>query len=85
MRVKTKCYYCDKEIIIKMPFDAYEKMKGNNFGCSCNNCVPVNSAVRDGINESIYTEASQNMINIFEMFFVSITKIASAICNFIKI
>lgn len=58
MKVKCKCKYCGKEIIIEVP---EKHVLSDYYGCkmgnSCNNCVPENSCMRDGINESIYIEA----------------------------
>lgn len=64
MKVKCKCEYCGKSIIIEVPRDDYNN---SDFDCtlgnSCNNCIPENSAARDGINESIYTEVKRNKKN----------------------
>lgn len=57
MKVKTNCYYCGKGIKVLMPRKVYKEHPELLNGCSCNRCVPENSAARDGINESIYTEA----------------------------
>ena len=59
MKRTTKCIYCGKTIQVDIPENAIPKgySKDNDcLGCSCNQCVPENSAARDGINESIYTE-----------------------------
>lgn len=53
MEIKTNCCYCRKDITVKAP----EYCKNDFF--SCNNCVPKESAARDGINEPIYTEISK--------------------------
>lgn len=60
-RVTTKCQYCGKEIKLNIPKEVLEKIGIENLGCSCNMCIPANSAARDGINESIYTEAKENV------------------------
>ena len=57
MKIKTNCYYCGKGIKVLMPRKVYKEHPEFLNGCSCNRCVPKNSAARDGINESIYTEA----------------------------
>lgn len=57
MKIKTNCYYCGKDIKVLMPRKVYKEHPELLHGCSCNRCVPENSAARDGINESIYTEA----------------------------
>lgn len=60
-KVTTKCQYCGKEIKLNIPKEVLEKIGIENLGCSCNMCIPANSAARDGINESIYTEAKENV------------------------
>lgn len=56
MKINVKCQYCGKEIVVDVPDDV-NKTNPNLSGFSCNECVPENSAARDGINESIYIEA----------------------------
>lgn len=60
MRVKCKCQYCNKDIVVEAPKSDIEN---NYFDCtvgnSCNECIPENSAARDGINESTYTEVKK--------------------------
>lgn len=60
MKVKCKCTYCGKDIIVNIP---KKDLDNNDFdvtlGNSCNNCIPENSPARDGINESIYTEVKK--------------------------
>lgn len=56
MTIKTKCCYCGKEILVSIPTEDYKNNPNLGKSCSCNNCIPENSAARDGINESIYTE-----------------------------
>lgn len=55
MKIAKTCQYCNKNITIKIPsniINKYPKLSG----FSCNDCIPKDSAARDGINESIYTE-----------------------------
>ena len=58
MQVRCKCEYCKKDIVVEVP---EQDALSNDFDCtlgnSCNDCIPENSAARDGINESIYIEA----------------------------
>jgi hypothetical protein len=60
MKVKCKCTYCNKDIVVNIP---KEDLNNNDIdatlGNSCNDCVAANSASRDGINESIYTEVKK--------------------------
>lgn len=56
MKKTVICQYCNKNIVVEIPDDVNKK-NPNLSGFSCNECVPENSAARDGINESIYTEA----------------------------
>lgn len=60
-KVTTKCQYCGKEIKVNIPKDVLKRIGVDNLGCACNTCIPPNSAARDGINESIYTEAKKNV------------------------
>lgn len=48
---KTRCCYCGKEIGIGAPTE-----NTTIYSCSCNDCVPDESAARNGIDESVYTE-----------------------------
>lgn len=50
-KIRTRCCQCGKNIVVHAP-----KSLNMTDGFTCNNCVPVNSAARDGINESPYTE-----------------------------
>lgn len=52
--ILTKCCYCGKPITIYAP--GPEEDKGQ---FSCNICIPENSAARDNINESMWTEAKE--------------------------
>jgi hypothetical protein len=56
MKVKTTCIHCKKEIYVDIPKEVYDHLKGQNLGCSCNECVPVDSAARNGIEESVFVE-----------------------------
>jgi hypothetical protein len=60
MRIKCICQHCNKEIVVNVPKEDYIKDKERcSTGNSCNSCIPENSAARDGINESIYTEVKK--------------------------
>ena len=55
MVVKTKCHICGKEIFIQVPVPK-TATEYNTYSFSCNDCVPVDSAARNGIEESTYAE-----------------------------
>lgn len=54
MLFKTKCYLCDKNIKINIPFKFRRYKVHGAF--SCNQCVPENSPVRNGQDEAFWTE-----------------------------
>lgn len=47
----TKCYRCGKRIAVKVP-----KCKCSHGAYSCNDCVPKNNGVRNGIEEALETD-----------------------------
>lgn len=53
MIVKTKCHICGNEIFMQVPKTVAEY---NRHSFSCNDCIPTDSAFRNGIEESMYTE-----------------------------
>jgi len=53
--IQCSCCQCGDEVIIDIPKNIYEKNPTIINGITCNDCIPENSAARDGINESIYT------------------------------
>ena len=48
---KTKCYYCNKPILVNIPARLVLRNRDNLKGNACYRCVPENSSARDGCNE----------------------------------
>lgn len=59
MKINCKCHDCGKQIIINIPKSIYQIDNNIINTFTCNKCIPENSPARDGINESIYTEAKR--------------------------
>ena len=56
----TKCKDCGKQIILDIP-KKYQHLKKYNI-FTCNKCVPENSSARNDIDESIFTDISDDKI-----------------------
>lgn len=56
----TKCRDCGEQIILDIP-KKYQHLRNSNI-FTCNNCVPENSSARNNIDESTFTDISDDKI-----------------------
>ena len=50
----TTCCYCGKHIKVKIPISLFNRNKNLLNGNACCTCVPLNSRIRNGIDESAF-------------------------------
>jgi hypothetical protein len=58
----THCYYCKKRIIIEIPEESKSDRRKHGL-YSCNECIPENSNLRNGIDEPELTDISGQLWN----------------------
>jgi len=51
---KTKCCYCGKQIQVNIPLRLVSRNRDWLRGNACCECVPLESILRDGIDESAW-------------------------------